>query len=210
MYLQLLLRRTQMTWSILARQAELLVSSSGHGGRKAVSITLNNATSLTGFPAESLQVKLPAETAEPPCQMLLWLCRCWPGKPSGIQSCPPASPQLAQLAATAPQPTYGFQRLAIFWCLLMSKFQTRQVLCSFRLLFVQSALSAAVQVTSSVQTAHAMAAPAVCSPTEQPVFKREQNHFRQIDLHCGWKGAPLRHSQAEALVSEHLWRGKAA
>lgn len=50
----------------------LLTSVLGHGERGAVSRRL--ATSLTGFPAEILQAKLPAETTEQSHQMLLGLC----------------------------------------------------------------------------------------------------------------------------------------
>jgi len=47
------------------------MSALGHGGGEVVSRRL--ATSLTEFPAELLQAKLLAETAEHPCQMLLRL-----------------------------------------------------------------------------------------------------------------------------------------
>lgn len=58
-YLQPLMLRAQMTWFSLARQAGLLTSTLGRVGKAVVSRRL--ASNLTGFPAEILQAKLPAE-----------------------------------------------------------------------------------------------------------------------------------------------------
>lgn len=90
MYLQPLMRRAQMTWFSLARQTALLTSVLGHGGRETAS--RRPATSLTGFPAEILQAKFPAETAEQPHQMLLWLCRAPAGEALGHLELPPGKP----------------------------------------------------------------------------------------------------------------------
>lgn len=69
MHLQPLTQRAQMPWFSLARQAALFTSTLGCEGKEAVSRRL--ATNLTGFPAEILQAKLPAE-ASPHAPVATW------------------------------------------------------------------------------------------------------------------------------------------
>lgn len=113
------------------RQAVLLRTTLGHGWREAVPMRL--ASTLAGILAEILRAKLSAETNKQPCQMHLGLCRALAKEAFGQSDQPPQQgPNSDNWPVLHPNLPSRVCCRSVFWCLLMSKLQIQQILCSFR------------------------------------------------------------------------------